>query len=78
VVKKTKDIHPQISQMDADNKIQNEKLERLRGLAGHLRGCIKGQEPVIGRVVSVLQRGELGLAHHGRPKGSFLFVGPTG
>jgi len=47
-------------------------------LAAHLRGCIKGQEHVIGRVVSVLHRGELGLAHHGRPKGSFLFVGPTG
>jgi ATP-dependent Clp protease ATP-binding subunit ClpB len=26
----------------------------------------------------VLQRGELGLAHQGRPKGSFLLVGPTG
>ncbi|WP_334319509.1 AAA family ATPase [Termitidicoccus mucosus] len=51
---------------------------RLRGLAEYLRGCIKGQEHVIGCVVSVLQRGELGLAHHGRPKGSFLLVGPTG
>jgi len=56
----------------------NEQRKKLRGLAGYLRGCIKGQEHVIGRVVSVLQRGELGLAHHGRPKGSFLFVGPTG
>ncbi|WP_277558960.1 AAA family ATPase [Ereboglobus sp. PH5-10] len=25
-----------------------------------------------------MRRGELGLAHPGRPKGSFLFVGPTG
>jgi ATP-dependent Clp protease ATP-binding subunit ClpA len=30
------------------------------------------------RVASVLTRGELGLAHPARPKGSFLFVGPTG
>jgi Cdc48 subfamily AAA family protein len=30
------------------------------------------------RAASVLTRGELGLAHPGRPKGSFLFVGPTG
>jgi ATP-dependent Clp protease ATP-binding subunit ClpA len=30
------------------------------------------------RATSVLTRGELGLAHPGRPKGSFLFVGPTG
>jgi len=56
----------------------DKQKEKLNGLAGHLRRCIKGQEHVIGRVVSVLQRGELGLAHHGRPKGSFLFVGPTG
>jgi ATP-dependent Clp protease ATP-binding subunit ClpB len=56
----------------------DKQKEKLRGLAGYLRGCIKGQDHVIGRVVSVLQRGELGLAHHGRPKGSFLFVGPTG
>jgi len=59
-------------------KDTDEQKEKLRGLAGYLRGRIKGQEHVIGRVVSVLQRGELGLAHHNRPKGSFLFVGPTG
>jgi ATP-dependent Clp protease ATP-binding subunit ClpB len=33
---------------------------------------------VIPRVVSVLQRGELGLSKESRPKGSFLFLGPTG
>jgi len=30
------------------------------------------------RVCSVLRRGELGLANTRRPRGSFLFVGPTG
>lgn len=54
------------------------RLEQLRNLGTHLREHIKGQEHVIGRVESVLRRGELGLAHPGRPKGSFLFVGPTG
>jgi len=54
------------------------KKERLRGLEAHLSTAIKGQDHLIGRVVSVLRRGELGLSHHGRPKGSFLFVGPTG
>jgi ATP-dependent Clp protease ATP-binding subunit ClpA len=29
-------------------------------------------------VVSVVQRGELGLTKAGRPRGSFLFLGPTG
>jgi ATP-dependent Clp protease ATP-binding subunit ClpB len=52
--------------------------ERLRGLADYLNTQIKGQPHVIERVVSVLHRGELGLAHQDRPKGSFLFVGPTG
>jgi ATP-dependent Clp protease ATP-binding subunit ClpA len=50
----------------------------LRGLKEHLRTGIKGQEHIIERVCSVLIRGELGLAHPRRPKGSFLFVGPTG
>ena len=54
------------------------KLEKLRGLPTHLREQIKGQEHVIDRIASVLRRGELGLASPRRPRGSFLFVGPTG
>jgi len=52
--------------------------QKLRGLRAHLEANIRGQPQVMDRVVSVLTRGELGLAHPGRPKGSFLFVGPTG
>jgi hypothetical protein len=39
---------------------------------------IRGQAHVIPRVVSVLQRGELGLTKPTRPRGSFMFLGPTG
>ncbi len=53
-------------------------VEKLRALPGYLREQIKGQEHVIDRISSVLQRGELGLASPRRPRGSFLFVGPTG
>ena len=53
-------------------------IEKLRSLEHHLKTNIKGQNHVLPRICSVLQRGELGLAHPGRPKGSFLFVGPTG
>ncbi|MBX7157672.1 MAG: AAA family ATPase [Verrucomicrobiae bacterium] len=53
-------------------------LEKLRDLESHLHFHIKGQDHVIPRVVSVLKRGELNLAHPSRPRGSFLFVGPTG
>ena len=52
--------------------------ERLHSLTSTLRAEIRGQEHVIPRVVSVLRRGELGLSKPGRPRGSFLFLGPTG
>lgn len=51
---------------------------RLRGLPGHLAAGIKGQDHALPRIASVLTRGELGLANPRRPRGSFLFVGPTG
>lgn len=51
---------------------------RLAELRAHLITQVKGQEHVIERVCSVLVRGELGMAHPRRPRGSFLFVGPTG
>jgi len=54
------------------------QLERLRDLEAHLRDHIRGQDHVIPPVVSVLQRGELGLTTTNRPLGSFLFLGPTG
>ena len=53
-------------------------VERLRALPAHLAAKIKGQDHVLPRVCSVLTRGELGFAHPHRPRGSFLFVGPTG
>jgi ATP-dependent Clp protease ATP-binding subunit ClpA len=56
----------------------SDHLEKLRHLPTHVREHIRGQNHVIERVCSVLQRGELGLAHPHRPRGSFLFVGPTG
>ena len=51
---------------------------RLGGLPVHLAARIKGQKHALGRIASVLTRGELGIAHPRRPKGSFLIVGPTG
>ena len=60
------------------NPFPSNFLSRLRGLETHLRANIKGQNHVIPRVASVLHRGELNLTSPDRPKGSFLFVGPTG
>ncbi|MFH1499491.1 MAG: AAA family ATPase [Verrucomicrobiota bacterium] len=58
--------------------ITPDHLEKLRHLPEHLHEHIKGQAHVIDPVCSVLRRGELGLANPHRPRGSFLFVGPTG
>lgn len=55
-----------------------EQKSLLVGLEAHLLRNIRGQNHVIPRISSVLRRGELGLAHPSRPKGSFLLVGPTG
>jgi ATP-dependent Clp protease ATP-binding subunit ClpB len=51
---------------------------KLHELELHLRQRIRGQDHVLPRIVSLLQRGELGLTKPGRPRGSFLFLGPTG
>src|SRR5436189_3689053 len=60
------------------NVLSANRLERLRQLQSHLSDRIRGQNHVIPRVVSVLHRGELGLTTLNRPRGSFLFLGPTG
>ncbi len=51
---------------------------KLRNLENHLRQHIRGQDHVLARITSLLQRGELGLQKPDRPRGSFLFLGPTG
>jgi ATP-dependent Clp protease ATP-binding subunit ClpA len=61
-----------------DNQEPTNLHLKLQFLEDNLRQRIRGQNHVIPRVVSVLQRGELGLTKSTRPKGSFLFLGPTG
>lgn len=53
-------------------------LAHIQGLRPFLDERIIGQEHVIPRVVPIVQNGELGLADPMRPKGTFLFLGPTG
>ena len=53
-------------------------VQDLNGLEARLLSRIKGQDHVIPRVCSVLERGQLGLQPTGKPLGSFLFLGPTG
>jgi ATP-dependent Clp protease ATP-binding subunit ClpB len=53
-------------------------IQQIAGLESHLLSKIKGQNHVIPRVCSVLERGQLGLQPTGKPLGSLLFLGPTG
>jgi len=53
-------------------------ISKLQNLEGHLRNRIRGQNQALTRIVSVLQRGELALTKGMRPRGSFIFLGPTG
>ena len=45
----------------------------LNGLEAHLLSRIKGQDHVIPRVCSVLERGQLGLQPTGKPLGRSCF-----
>jgi ATP-dependent Clp protease ATP-binding subunit ClpA len=58
--------------------LPSENQARLQGLETYLSQRIRGQDHVLPRVVSVLQRGQLGLTKETRPRGSFIFLGPTG
>lgn len=59
-------------------KPDTEKLARLHELDSLLPREIRGQSHALPRIVSTLKRGELGLCKPGRPRGSFLLLGPTG
>ena len=51
---------------------------KLQKLKDHMRERIRGQDHILPRIASALRRGELGLRKQGRPRGSFLLLGPTG
>lgn len=50
----------------------------LKNLEAQIYHSIKGQDHVVPRIVRVLLRGALNLTNPQRPKGNFLFLGPTG
>ncbi len=54
------------------------RIAHLRGLEAHLRAHIRGQDHLLPRVAASFSRGALQLASPERPRGSSLFVGPTG
>ncbi len=55
-----------------------DRIAHLRGLEAHLRAHIRGQDHILPRIAASFARGALGVASPDRPRGSLLFVGPTG
>ena len=55
-----------------------DELKRLAELEAEMPREIRGQGHVLPRILSVLRRGQLNLRKPGRPRGSFLKLGPTG
>ena len=58
--------------------LSSSKLTQLQTLDAVLAREIRGQSQVLPRICSVIRRGELGLTHPLRPRGSFVLLGPTG
>jgi ATP-dependent Clp protease ATP-binding subunit ClpA len=58
--------------------LDSTKLAKLHELTSLLPCEIRGQSHALPRITSVVRRGELGLTKPGRPRGSFLLLGPTG
>jgi ATP-dependent Clp protease ATP-binding subunit ClpA len=58
--------------------IADPQREKLRTLSARLKALLTGQDMAIDLVTERLQHGELGLTTPGRPKASFMFLGPTG
>ena len=54
------------------------KLVKLQELDAVLAREIRGQSQVLPRIISTVKRGEFKLTKPGRPRGSFLLLGPTG
>ena len=61
-----------------DKTTDSNKLTTLHELTSLLPREIRGQSHALPRITSAVRRGELGLTKPGRPRGSFLLLGPTG
>jgi ATP-dependent Clp protease ATP-binding subunit ClpB len=58
--------------------LNENKLTQLNELDALLPREIRGQPQVLPRIIATVKRGELNLTKPGRPRGSFLLLGPTG
>src|ERR1051325_4462402 len=74
----TKCAHNPDSGKRMNTTTDTSKLTKLHELDSLLPREIRGQPYALARIISAVKRGELGLTKPGRPRGSFLMLGPTG
>lgn len=55
-----------------------QNVDQIKNLTAHLEKHIRGQSHVIAKVCSVVERAEFELGPPEKPKGTLLFLGPTG
>jgi ATP-dependent Clp protease ATP-binding subunit ClpA len=67
-----------MSNVDYEKMFNDDLISKLATLDDEINGVIKGQEHIVPRITTVLKRGEHGVTEPGRPRGCFLFCGPTG
>lgn len=60
------------------DKIGGDELSKLRKLESHLRSRVIGQNLAVERISRTIRRSRSGMADASRPRGVFMFVGPTG
>jgi ATP-dependent Clp protease ATP-binding subunit ClpC len=58
--------------------VKQKEAEKLLGIEKALHERIVSQRPAISALARAIRRSRAGLKDHGRPVGSFLFLGPTG
>ncbi len=69
---------PVVNKRRMNKGLDDIKLTKLHELDLLLPREIRGQPQVLPRIISTVKRGELNLTKPGRPRGSFLLLGPTG
>ncbi|MDR1971974.1 MAG: ATP-dependent Clp protease ATP-binding subunit [Treponema sp.] len=58
--------------------LEEQESRRLLGIEEELHKSVIGQDDAVYRIANAVRRSRAGIAHPGRPQGTFIFLGPTG
>jgi len=60
------------------NKLGTDDLKSIKNMSKEIKNMIIGQDRAVDALCNVIKRSRTGVASHGKPSGSFMFLGPTG